>query len=99
MRRVSRGSRGAAAALRLIDDPSGFLSTVLIGITDIGIGAGANGGATLGEQWGVWLNIFSLLHPYGEAIGMGLVIMAITYFSLVLGELVPKRLALHKPER
>src|SRR3569623_1918113 len=98
-RMVSRGSRGAAAALRLIDDPSGFLSTVQIGITVIGIGAGAYGGATLGEQWGAWLNTFPLIHPYGEAIGMGLVIMAITYFSLVLGALVPKRLALHNPER
>ena len=98
-RLVSRGSRGAAAALRLIDDPSGFLSTVQIGITVIGIGAGAYGGATLGEQWGAYLNTFSLFHPYGEALGMGLVIMTITYFSLVLGELVPKRLALHNPER
>lgn len=98
-RLVSRGSRGAAAALRLIDDPSGFLSTVQIGITVIGIGAGAYGGATLGEQWGAYLNTFSLFHPYGEALGMGLVIMAITYFSLVLGELVPKRFALHNPER
>lgn len=98
-RMVSRGSRGAAAALRLIDDPSGFLSTVQIGITLIGIGAGAYGGATLGEQWGAYLNTFPLLYPYGEAIGIGLVIMPITYFSLVLGELVPKRLALHNPER
>lgn len=99
-RLASRGSRGAAAALRLIDDPSRFLSTVQIGITLIGIGAGAYGGTTIGEEFGAWLNTeFPFLDPYGEAIGMGIVIMAITYFSLVLGELVPKRLALHNPER
>lgn len=99
-RMVTRGSRGASAALRLIDDPSRFLSTVQIGITLIGIGAGAYGGATIGEEFGAWLNLsFPALAPYGEAIGMGLVIMAITYLSLIFGELVPKRLALHNPER
>ena len=98
-RMASHGSRGAAVALRLLDDPSRFLSTVQIGITLIGIGAGAYGGATLGEELGVWLNAFALFHPHGEAIGMGIVIVAITYFSLIFGELVPKRVALHSPER
>jgi len=94
-----RGSHGAAMALRLIDDPSRFLSTVQIGITLIGIVAGAYGGATLGEELGTWLNSFGLFDPYGEALGFGIVIMAITYFSLIFGELVPKRVALHSPER
>lgn len=96
---VTRGSRGAGLALRLIDDPSRFLSTVQIGITLIGIVAGAYGGATLGEELGAWLNTFPLFEPYGEALGFGIVIMAITYLSLIFGELVPKRVALHSPER
>lgn len=77
-----------------------FPSTVQIGITVIGIGAGAYGGTTLGEQFGGWLDrFFPFLAPYGDAIGMGSVIVLITYLSLIFGELVPKRLALHNPER
>src|SRR3569623_83086 len=87
---ASHGSRVAAVARRLLDEPSRFLSTVQIGITLIGIGAGAYGGATLGEELGAWLNAFAMFHPHGEAIGMGIVIF---------GELVPKRVALHSPER
>lgn len=94
------GTHGALAALRLIDDPSRFLSTVQIGITLIGIGAGAYGGATIGKEFGAWLNhSLPFLAPYGEALGMGLVILLITYLSLIFGELVPKRVALHNPER
>ena len=96
---VARGSRGAAKALRLTEDPSGFLSTVQIGITLIGIVAGAYGGATLGEQLGIWLNTFPALHDYGQELGWGIVIISITYLSLIFGELVPKRLALQRPER
>lgn len=96
---VARGSRGAAMALRLTEDPSRFLSTVQIGITLIGIVAGAYGGATLGEQFGAWLNTFPALYDYGDELGWGIVLMSITYLSLVFGELVPKRMALQRPER
>src|SRR5690606_2915769 len=91
---ASRGDSGARAALRLVDDPGGFLSTVQIGITLVGIFAGAFGGATLAGRLGVWLDGFPALAPYGHDIAIAVVVLAITYLSLVVGELVPKRIAL-----
>ncbi|MGE5767944.1 MAG: hemolysin family protein [Bacteroidota bacterium] len=96
---AGRGDRGARAALRLIDDPGGFLSTVQIGITLVGILAGAFGGATLADRLGDWLDGFAILAPHGDRVGIGLVVVAITYLSLIVGELVPKRIALADPER
>lgn len=96
---AGQGHRGARTALRLIDDPSGFLSTVQIGITLVGILAGAFGGATLADRLGDWLNGFPALAPHGDRIAIGLVVVAITYLSLIVGELVPKRIALTDPER
>ena len=93
------GSRKAAAALRLAENPERFLSTVQMGITLIGVFAGAYGGATLAEQIEERLSSVPRLAPYGEAIGVMIVVVGITYLSLILGELVPKRLALHSPER
>lgn len=94
-----QGNRGARAALRLVADPSRFLSTVQIGITLVGIIAGAFSGATLGQRLGGWLNGFAVISPYGKALGIGVTVVAITYLSLILGELVPKRVALSQPER
>jgi putative hemolysin len=96
---ANQGSRGARAALRLIDDPSRFLSTVQIGITLVGIIAGAFSGATLGQRLGAWLNAFPLISPYGGSVGIGITVVGITYLSLIIGELVPKRIALTQPER
>ena len=96
---ANQGSRGARAALRLIDDPSRFLSTVQIGITLVGIIAGAFSGATLGQRLGAWLNAFPSISPYGRSMGIGITIVGITYLSLIIGELVPKRIALAQPER
>jgi len=96
---ANQGSRGARAALRLIDDPSRFLSTVQIGITLIGVIAGAFSGATLGQRLGTWLNTFPSISPYGHSIGIGITVVGITYLSLIIGELVPKRIALTQPER
>lgn len=96
---AGRGSRGARAALRLIDDPSRFLSTVQIGITLVGIIAGAFSGATLGQRLGDWLNAFAWVSPHGRSLGMGVTVVAITTLTLVVGELVPKRIALARPER
>ncbi|KAA0682844.1 hemolysin family protein [Roseomonas genomospecies 6] len=93
------GNRGARAALRLIDDPGRFLSTVQIGITLVGVVAGAYGGATLGDRFGVWLDTIPALTGYGRAIGVATVLVGITYLSIVLGELIPKRIALKSPER
>lgn len=96
---VEAGSAGARAALRLMDDPSRFLSTVQIGITLIGIFAGAFGGATVADRLGDRLDRIPALAGNGDAIAIGIVVVAITYLSLIIGELVPKRVALRNPER
>jgi len=96
---ANQRSRGARAALRLIDDPGRFLSTVQIGITLVGIIAGAFSGATLGQRFGAWLNTFPSISPYGNSVGIGITVVAITYLLLIIGELVPKRIALTQPER
>lgn len=93
------GNRGAARALRLAMSPDRFLSTVQVGITGIGVLAGAFGGATLAGQIDAHLETVPGLAPYSEAIGVGLVVTCITYVSLVVGELVPKRIGLNAPER
>jgi len=95
---ADQGRRGAAAALRLAESPGRFLSTVQIGITAVGIGAGAFGGATLAEQLAGQLMARGLSFGAAEAIGFGLVIGAITFVALVAGELVPKQLALRNAE-
>lgn len=95
----SQGSRGARIALRLLEDPGRFLSTIQIGITLIGIVAGAFSGATLGQRLGIWLNTFSWFSPHGVTLGIGITVAVITYLSLILGELVPKRIALVHPEK
>ena len=97
-RMASGGDRRARAALELAQEPDRFLSTVQIGITLVGILAGAFGGATIAEQLGVVLNRFPALDPYGEALGLAVVVLSITYLSLVVGELVPKRVGLNNPE-
>ena len=93
------GHRGAAVALDLVENPGRFLSTVQIGITLVGILAGAFGGATISEQLAANLDSYPQIVPFGEPIAIGVVVMGITYLSLILGELVPKQLALKNPER
>jgi putative hemolysin len=93
------GSRGAAAALRLLDDPTAFLSTVQVGITLVGILAGALSGATLGIHLADFLAQLGLRRQTADTLGIGGVVLVLTYVSLVIGELVPKRLALAFPER
>jgi len=93
------GNRSATKALILKDEPIRFLSTVQIGITLIGILTGAVSGATLAEQIGTWLKGISWLAAYSEAIGVTFVVLVITYFALVLGELVPKRMAMNRSEQ
>ncbi|MCY7348310.1 MAG: hemolysin family protein [Pyrinomonadaceae bacterium] len=96
---VNSGDAKARAALKLANAPDRFLSTVQIGITLVGILAGAFGGATIAEQIADYTSRFPTLAPYGEAIGLGVVVLSITYLSLIFGELVPKRFALNNPER
>jgi putative hemolysin len=90
---------GATAALALAEEPGRFLSTVQIGITLVGILAGAFGGATLAGRLGAWLDRFPVVAPHGDALAIAIVVPAITYLSLIVGELVPKRIALANPER
>jgi len=96
---ADNGSNGARVALSLAADPGRFLSTVQIGITLIGILAGAFSGATLGDMMGDWLKTQGLSPGLAEGLGYSLVVAAITYISLILGELIPKRLALQSPEK
>ncbi len=96
---ASEGDAKAQAALELANAPNHFLSTVQIGITLIGILAGAFGGATIAEKLAELLNRVPQLAPYSEGLGLGIVVVIITYLSLVVGELAPKRLALNNPER
>ena len=93
-------SKGARAALELSENPGNFLSTVQVGITLIGIVAGAYGGATLAERLGLILDAeVSWIAPYGQQVAFAIVVALITYFSLIVGELVPKRMALVNAER
>lgn len=90
---------GAKRAMVLASDPGRFLSTVQIGITLIGILAGVVSGAALGERTSLWFRGFGLSETVSEALGYGIVVSLITYLSLVIGELVPKQIALRNPER
>jgi putative hemolysin len=92
------GNLGARAALALAESPNRFLPSVQFGITLIGLLAGAFGGITIAEQIAAALKPLPALTTYAEAIGVGVVVVALTYLSLVIGELVPKRLALAHPE-
>jgi putative hemolysin len=96
---AERGRDGARVALELKHDPGRLLSTVQIGITVIGILAGSFGGATLGEPLAAYLEtVPGLIGDYAHAIAIATVVIAISYFSLIIGELVPKRIALSRPE-
>ncbi|MFH5922996.1 hemolysin family protein [Roseomonas xinghualingensis] len=92
------GSNGARTALALREDPGRFLSTVQIGITLVGILAGAFSGETLGGRLSAWLQTVGLRAGIANPLGFGLVIAVVTYLSIVIGELVPKRFALRNPE-
>ncbi len=96
--RADQGDARAIAALRLADSPGQFLSTVQVGITLVGILAGAFGGARIAERLTPLLSGLPYLGAYAGTIAFSIVVIIITYFSLVIGELIPKRLALHSPE-
>ncbi|MCX8996592.1 hemolysin family protein [Rhizobiaceae bacterium BDR2-2] len=96
---TATGYRGAATALQLAEDPGRFLSTVQIGITLVGILAGAFSGAALGERLSTILLENGVPSTVAGPLGFGIVISIITYLSVVIGELVPKHLALSNPER
>ena len=93
-----KGNRRAKAALELANAPNRFLPAIQIGITLVGILAGAFAARTLAHQVAPLIASIPPIKPYSQSIALGLVLLAITYFLLVIGELVPKRLALRYPE-
>ena len=96
---AERGDRGAKLALDMAEHPTRFLSAVQVGITLIGIFAGAYGQATIAAALDTWLEAsIPALAKYSEAIATTLVVIGLTYVSVILGELVPKRLALIFPD-
>jgi putative hemolysin len=97
--RAAAGSEGARKALALSEDPNRFLATVQVGITLIGTFSAAFGGASLAASLAGVLKQVEFLAPYADALGLFIVVLFITYLSLVVGELVPKRLALQNAER
>jgi putative hemolysin len=96
---AAKGSRGAAMAITLAKDPGRFLSSVQIGITLVGVLAGAFSGATLGARLSTSLIEAGLAANFAQPLGVGTVVVAITYLSLIVGELVPKQIALRAPEK
>ena len=96
---ADEGDAGARAALDLSSQPTRFLSTVQVGITLCGVLAGAFGASTIAGKVAAWLGQFPALAPWANSIAFGVVVGLITFFSLIVGELVPKRIALSNPER
>jgi len=95
---VDEGDKSAAAAVKLGEDPTRFLSTIQIGITSIGVLNGIVGEAALAAPLALWLSDLGVAAPYSQYAATGLVVILITYFSIVVGELVPKRIGQSYPE-
>ena len=96
---VHKGSRGAAAALEMIRSPNRFLSTVQVGITLVSIFAGAFGGARMAAELAEWIGGIPVIGRYADTMSLALIIGAITFLTVVLGELVPKQIGLRFAER
>src|SRR5690606_27658605 len=93
-----KGIKGAKVALELSENPTKFLSTVQIGITLIGILLGVYSGENLTSKVTLFLSQFEVIKPYASNIATGIIVVSITYLSIVLGELLPKRLGMTFPE-
>ena len=92
------GSLGAQAALSLHHEPASFFSTIQVGITSVGILSGAIGDAAVADPLAEWFARIPLLAPYAKTVALTITVVGLTYFSVVVGELVPKRLAMLAPE-
>ncbi|NDK56076.1 hemolysin family protein [Pontibacter fetidus] len=97
--KAAKGSGSAKDVLKLLDEPENFLSSVQVGITLISIVAGAYGGAALSEKFTPVVAGIAPLQPYAEEISIIVIVGLITYFTIVIGELIPKTIALNNPER
>ena len=95
---AKKGNKNAKVALDLANSPNTFLSTVQIGITLIGILTGIFSGDKITTDVRVFVESFAFLKPYAESVAVGIVVVVLTFFSLVLGELLPKRIGLNYPE-
>ncbi|MFT3738866.1 MAG: hemolysin family protein [Breznakibacter sp.] len=94
-----KGSKGARIALRLLDDSESFLSAIQVGITLIGIVTGLYGGMAIADDFAPFFREFELTKPYAQQIALSLTVLIITYVSIVIGELVPKTVALTNPDK
>lgn len=97
-RMAENGDERAGAALALAESPNRFLATVQVGITLVGVIAAAFGGATVAAKLAVPLKEVAWIAPYADKVAFGVVVGGLTFFTLVIGELVPKRLGLGSPE-
>jgi putative hemolysin len=95
----SSGNKGAVFALILLEKPENFLSAIQVGITVVGIISGAYGGLNLSGDLEQFLNSYNIFFRHSKIIALSIVITSITYFSIVIGELVPKTFALNNPEK
>ncbi|MBR2475003.1 MAG: HlyC/CorC family transporter [Bacteroidaceae bacterium] len=96
---ADKGNSKAKTALKLFDDPDRFLSTIQIGITAISILTGIFSGATLSDDLAMLLSKVGLPLQYSLPISQTLIVIIVTYFTLILGELVPKRIGMNEPEK
>ena len=96
---ANEGKKAATQAIKLAQNPDRFLATVQIGITFIGTFSAAFGGARIGDSLALWFQEIPAIAPYAEGLALTIVVVSITYLSLVVGELVPKRLALYDAEQ
>ncbi len=96
--KAKHGDRRAVTALRLAEDPGNFLSTVQVGITLVGTLAGAYGGAAIADKVAPWFEALPGISGYGDTVAVAVVVTVITYFSVIIGELIPKQLALGNAE-
>jgi putative hemolysin len=95
----NEGRKGSLSALKLLDNSEGFLSAIQVGITLIGIVNGVYGGINIADDLTPFFQKYALLAGYAEEIALTVTVLTITYFSIVIGELVPKTIALTNPER
>jgi putative hemolysin len=93
------GNIKAKTALKLANSPNLFLATVQVGITVVGVLSGVFGGYKIANNLAGWLSLFPEIEPYSQSLALGMVVLVISFLSLLIGELVPKRLALENPER
>ena len=95
-RLASGGHAGARAALILANDPARFLASLQIGITSVAVLTGTFSGATLAHRLDDWLDLFPAISPYSKPIAFALIVVSVTFLSLLFGELVPKQIALEE---